>query len=145
MLGCDHQHLTTDPGELAIIEAIGKGIIQAGIPDPLARVGDIVETTWGCEHNKRLKSRQATICRVEVALVRNPQQMFYRPGLFYYGKNEKFDGMVLTDFTLGAVKWKIPSGEQIPITFALEWMHDETGETQRVPGVGVHFIREKAA
>ncbi len=144
MRSCDHQKQTTDPAELAIIEAIGKGIIKAGIPNPLARAGDIVETTWGCSTNKKLKSRQATIYRVEVALVRHPQSMFYRPQLFYYGQDARCGGMVLCDFTKGAVKWEMPKGDRMPVTFALEWLHDETGEVQRVPGSGVHFIRENA-
>jgi hypothetical protein len=142
MRACDHQHQTTDPAELAIIEAIGKGIIKAGIPKPLAHAGDVVETTWGCGGNKHLKTRKATIYRVEVALVRHPQSMFHRPQLFYYGKDAKSQGMVLMDFVKGAVKWEMPKGDRMPVTFALEWLHDETGEVQRVPGNGVHFIRE---
>lgn len=144
MRGCDHHHQSADPAELAIIESIGKGIIKAGIPTPLVRAGDLVETTWGCSANKKLKSRQAQIYRVEVALVRHPQSMFHRPQLFYYGKDAKHQGMVLMDFVKGEVKWEMPKGDWMPVTFALEWLHDETGEVQRVTGSGVHFIRENA-
>lgn len=143
MLHCDHQHQTTDPAELSVIEAIGRGIIKAGIPKPLVRVGDVVETKWGCANNKKLKSRQATIYRIEVALVRHPRSMFHRPQLFYYGQDSRYPGMVLTDFRKGSVDWKIPKGDRLPVTFVLEWLHDETGEIQRVPGRGVHFIRER--
>lgn len=142
MHGCDHQHQTKEPAELAIIEAIGNGIIKAGIPKPLVRAGDVVVTTWGCERNTKLKSRQATIYRVEVALVRHPQSMYHLPQLFYFGMDGRCGGMVLTDFRKGDVRWEMPRGERLPITFALEWLHDETGEVQRVQGRGVHFIPE---
>lgn len=143
MRGCDHQNQTKEFAELAVIEAIGRGIIKAGVPKLLARAGDTVETTWGCARNKRLKTRQVTIYRVEVALVRHPQSMFYLPQLYYYGRDKRCEGMVLTDFQKGDVKWAIPKGEYLPITFMLEWLHDDTGEIQRVSGRGVHFISEQ--
>lgn len=146
--GCDHQHQTTDASELAVIRGMGDGIIKAGIPDMPARAGEIVDTTWGCAGNKRLKTRKAFIYSVAVGVVRHPQSMFYRPQLRYCawhldkeGKPLRHSGgMALTQFTCAQGEWAIAPGEWLHPTFHLEWVSPKTGEFQRVAGRGVHII-----
>lgn len=146
--GCDHQHQTTNAAELAVIEGIGLAILKAGIPKSLVHAGDVVDTTWGCDGNRKMKTRKAFIYEVEVALVRNPQSMFYRPQLRYCGWHIGKDGkpiklaggMALTQFTCPAGKWTIAAGAWLWPSYSLEWISPNTGKIQRVPGRGVHFV-----
>ena len=142
ILGCEHHKHTKDDVEIAIIKGVGEAIIKAGIPKPIVRAGDLVSTTWGCEKNKILKSRDAIIYRIIVALIRHPQSMFYRPEIFYYGRNEKYDGMVLGDFNCNGKLWVAPKGDQLPIKFRIEWLSDD-GQIEHIQGSGVHLIKNK--
>lgn len=149
--GCDHQHQTIDATELAVIEGIGLAILEAGIPYSLVRAGDIVDTTWGCDRNRKMKTRKAFIYEIEVALVRNFQSMFYRPQLSYcawhIGNNgepiRQSGGMALTQFTCPKGAWEIAPGDWLWPSYKLEWISPISGKSQRIPGRGVHFIREK--
>jgi hypothetical protein len=151
--GCEHQHQTTDPAELAVIKGIGETIIRAGIPQPIARAGEIVDTTWGCEKNTRMKTRKAFIYSVEVQLVRHPKSMFYRPQLSFYGWHvdkagqaiRSMHGMVLTQFTCEKGEWNSSPGDSLWPAFVLESVSPNTGQIQRVPGRGVFVVNEKVA
>lgn len=138
--GCEHHNCPKTNEEKAVIEGVGKAIIAAGIPDVIVRIGQTVETTWGCARNKKKTTRKAEIYEVEVALVRHPQSMFFVPQIFYYARDSKFSGMVLEDFTAGNLRWSRPTGERIPITFRLEWINVGSGLAESVDGSGVHFI-----
>jgi len=146
--GCEHQHQTKDAVELAVIVGIGQAIIAAGYPKPIARAGEIVDTTWCCERNKKKKTRRAYIYSVSVGMVRHPQSMFYRPQLEFLawhldGDNNPIrlsGGMVLTDFNCLNGDWKIAEGERIHPRFNLEWISPITGKLQSIPGKGVVII-----
>lgn len=148
--GCDHQHQTTNAAELAVIEGIGIAILKAGIPKSLVRAGDIVDTTWGCDRNRKMKTRKAFIYEIEIALVRNPQSMFYLPQLRYCGWAIGKDGepiraaggMALTQFTCPKGEWKMAAGEWLWPSYNLEWISPLTGKLERVKGRGVHVIHE---
>ena len=142
MSGCEHHKQTNDGIEIAVIKGLGNTIIQAGIPEPIVRAGDSVITNWGCERNKKLKFRDAVIYKIIVALVRHPQRMFYRPEIFYYGRNKKYDGMVLDNFNYNGKSWLAPKGNKLPTTFRLEWLSD-SGDIEHVQGSGVHLIYNK--
>lgn len=149
---CDHQTQTNDEAELAVIRGIGDTIIRAGIPELPAPAGVIVETTWGCERNTKLTTRQAFIYRVDVGLVRHPRSMCYRPALRYYGcpvdKHNAPDllapgKMVLTQFIYRGNEWTISAGEFLPgYSFWLESVSPYTGNVQRLDGTGVHIIHD---
>lgn len=150
--GCDHQHQTTDLAEIAVLQGVGLAILKSGIPKSLVRAGEIVDTTWGCAGNRKMKTRKAFICEIEVALVRHPRSMFYRPQLRYVGWHvdkegnpiKQPGGMALTQFTCSKGEWQIAEGEWLWPSYNLEWISPLTGQMQRVKGQGVHFIREFA-
>jgi hypothetical protein len=150
---CDH-HTFPDRDQAAVIRGLGEGIIHAGIPDWEFHAGEIVTTTWGCEQNTRMKTRQVCISRVNVSLARHPQSMFYLPIIRYIAWPIQRDGtpayfpcgaMVLEDATLGDRHWHISPecNEMAMSTFWMEQISPVTHEMQCVPGCGVHLIQPR--
>jgi hypothetical protein len=139
--GCDHQAMTTDPVELAVIQGAADMLLKASLPVPFVRVGDKIKTTWGCERNTRKTEREATIDCVELGLYRHPQSMWYRPAYQYIGTEDGRDHrMYLTDIRReDGAEWTLPHrGDWAPFYFRLEWISPITGLIERgdvLPGV----------
>lgn len=148
---CDHHSHPENKQQLAFIIGLGNAMIAAGIPESLVSAGEIVDTTWGCDGNTRLKTRKAFISSVEVVAMRHPQSMFYLPQLTYCAWHLAKDGtpvrraggMALTDFTCPSGEWKLVGRDWLYPTFHLEWISPNTGELQSMPGYGVHIINPK--
>lgn len=138
--GCEHQHLTDDPVELAVIRGIAKAILTPGRPCPFVRAGERIETTWGCEKNKRKNSRKAVVTSITATLHRGRRSMWYRPAIQYVGKEigvkNPHTGMNLTQIRrMDGVVWKAPEsgGEYAPFEFRVEWVSPLTGKIERGP------------
>lgn len=140
---CNHQQATTDPVEITIIRGVMRTILDAGIPSPFARAGELIKTSWGCEKNKHKKYREGRICSVEVGLSRHPRSMFYRPSLAYYAKEvgdeHACSSMVLRQIErrCGAI-WEEPIVGKTypnwaPFRFRLEWISPNHGGIERSP------------
>jgi hypothetical protein len=131
--GCEHHHMTEDPAELAIVRGVADAILAAGLPEPFVRAGDRIVTTWGCERNRKLKVREATVACVNVGLYRDRTSMWYRPACEYIGRDERTEGMVLRDIEReDGEKWVAPSGgDWAPFWFRLEWISPLHGRIER--------------
>ena len=126
--------VTTDARALAVIRAVAQGIIDAGIPETPAHVGDTVTTTWSCERNKRKKTRRVVVSTVNVVLMRGKHSLDRLPVIVIYAIAEDADRtnpgqMVLLDLNGVKLPFGIdePWGEETWPSFRLEWLSPLTG------------------